>query len=194
MVELRDAMSFMLQHHPAGAGELSEAMLLRLLYLADWGHAMVHKQALTNVRWRRTGFGAHADCVFNAAKNRPDAFEVHPTGFQFGSPRHIIRRSFREIPSKIPPEGRFMLGFVLEIYGRLSWDVLAMTIAETYPVESAVMGEMIDVRLQCPEIIRDYPDVVALERPIRQLTCRPRDDISPGPDASEQLHLQRNVA
>lgn len=155
MLDLRDAMAYLIKNHPEGGGhELSEGTLIRLLYLSDWGHAMTHMAALTPIRWTKNEFGAYSRAVFYTAYQHPNFFTPVVRGALDAFAQHTILLNPDQTSPEISLTAECTLKVVLEVYGAASWTKLVNAVAFSYPIYIAEHGAAVDVLAVEPEVLR----------------------------------------
>ena len=88
-MKLIDAIAYICAKYPY-KDELSNARVTKMIYLADWRHALNEGKPLTDITWQFNHYGPWVPDVLNAAKQRPDAIEIVHTHNAFGSEKMIF--------------------------------------------------------------------------------------------------------
>lgn len=142
LVKPEDALVFMLRRYPA-SGDVTVTRAMKMLYLADWRHAIVHEEQMSTARWRIGQWGPDSDEAHSAIY-RSDRFVLERRPSPFGSLRTVI--SCRaDVGAAMPPKGRDVATFVIEKAHRLTERGIRDLVVGTYPMRTGARNVPLDL-------------------------------------------------
>lgn len=168
MAELRDVMAYLIARYPS-RHELSNARLTKMVYLADWKHAIEHGRQITDVRWYFDNFGPWVPDVVNTARQHPSLFAVREGWTGFGNRKttiDLVDEAYR--PAALDTDERASLDHVLKTTPHLSFEAFIQLVYSTYPIRKSDRYTWLDLPALAAEYAFERPSAVgewAVHRP-----------------------------
>ncbi len=132
MVSLRDVVAYICKNY-RHKGDLSNARVTKMVYLADWKSAIERDEQLTNITWRFDHYGPFVYDVLDTAREDP-AFEVVSTSNMYGSQKELLKVADDVDYPSLGGEEKEVLDFVLEESARMNWSEFIKLVYSTYPI------------------------------------------------------------
>lgn len=133
---------FMLRHYPAGE-HVTVTRAAKMLYLADWRHAIVHGEQMSTARWSVGRWGPDSDEAHSAIY-RSTLFVLERRPSPLGPLRTVISCG-SDVDVTLSPQGREVASYVVEKVHRLSERGIRDLVAGTYPMRTGVCDVPLDL-------------------------------------------------
>ncbi len=143
MAELVDVITYLCERSP-DRGDLSNARLTKLTYLADWKSALDRGQQITPIKWIFDQFGPFVYDVKDAAI-ADSAFVVQDTTNVYGAPKTLIKLVQDRGYSSLLDEEKDILDWVIETSSKMTWNAFIRLVYSTYPIMSQDRGTKLDL-------------------------------------------------
>jgi hypothetical protein len=158
----------------AGGCIKSEFRLNKLLYLADWYHALATGEQLSDLKWKRHHYGPYVPDIDLAGRQSglvDRRYYRAPVG-QSGSGTEYFLRPGVKLPV-VDPVALEILNFAQRKIAGLHRDALSEFIYQTPPMAQAKFGDLLDiegaarkVRLEnaarfANQVLPDYAELIA---------------------------------
>lgn len=151
MNKLQNMLAYLCLHYPS-EGDISNARLTKMIYLADWFSALAYDRQLTNIKWVFNHYGPYVDDVFNSLND--NNFTISHTKNYFGSEKTIISYIGKEQDINLDPESRQILQLVIDKTKSLNFDGFIQYIYSTYPVRAKNRYSTFDL----PKLAKELKD------------------------------------
>lgn len=137
MVEkLIAAIRYLCKHYPY-PGELSNARVTKMIYLADWEQARRSGRQLTPIQWHFDHYGPFVPDVLAAAKADP-SMQVASTVNMYGSPKNLLSYIGSEDPKAgLSADELEVLNKVISDTSSLTFRPFIQHVYNTYPIRTA---------------------------------------------------------
>lgn len=157
---LRDVVAYLCDHYPR-PGQLSNARLTKMVYLADWKSAIERGEQLTDLSWEFSYYGPYVPDVVRLARS-DDGFEVEEGKNPLGERRELVRRvpgvvGGEEYPS-LTPEDRGLLDFVVGSVEDKGFTEFIKLVYSTYPIVTQERHSQLDL----VRLAREYAEAAPL--------------------------------
>jgi hypothetical protein len=156
MGSLRDTMAYICKHYPH-KGELSNARVTKMVYLADWRSAIIRGEQLTGTPWVFNHYGPFVYDVLDTAKDDP-AFQVVSTRNMYGAPKDLIKVAPDVTYPSLEKDEKEILDFVIDSSADKNWDEFVRLVYSTYPI----VAEERHTELNLVKLANEYQEVVPL--------------------------------
>lgn len=143
MAELKDIIGYFCANYP-NRGDLSDARLTKMVYLADWKSALDRKQQMTQIDWKFNHYGPYVEDVVRLALFDQD-FNVEATNNMFGGYKKLISLKRDFAFTSITPEDETVLKHVIDTTSKLTWDSFIKLVYSTLPVVLSEKGSQLDL-------------------------------------------------
>ena len=114
--------------------DLSVARVTKLVYLADWLHAIERDCQITYIQWHFDNFGPFVWDVKNCARDHPDTFAIQNTNTPFGTPKTTITLKQSKRSAHLDREKTRIINSVRKKTSKKTWAEFIRTIYSTYPI------------------------------------------------------------
>jgi len=158
MATLTDVVAFLIQQYPYRV-DLSKARLTKLVYLADWHHAVNHGSQISGIKWHFDNFGPFVRDVIDTVTSHPEIFKVVETVNMFGNPKTKIDLISERIQISLSESAAKSVGFVIEKTSNLSWSNFIRLVYSTYPIASSPRYSDLDLPLLALEYSKQAQSV-----------------------------------
>lgn len=159
-VTLRDVVSYLCDHYPR-PGQLSNARLTKMVYLADWKSAIERGEQLTDLSWEFSYYGPYVPDVVRLARS-DDGFEVEEGKNQLGERRELVRRAPGAVEDEkyasLSPEDKGLLEFVIGSVEDKSFTEFIKLVYSTYPIVTQERHSELDL----VRLAREYAEAAPL--------------------------------
>lgn len=129
---LDDVIVYICKNYPL-AHELSKARLTKMVYLADWNHALAYGRQLTEIEWIFHNFGPYVDDVIDAARSCP-AVTVERTVNFYGDPKELVTAKSWAPNPMLPDNAKRVIDKVMNETRTLYWDGFIKMVYSTPPI------------------------------------------------------------
>lgn len=144
MTKLQAIIRYLCMHYPY-KGELSNARVTKMVYLADWLNAQQRGGQLSDIQWLFDHYGPFVPDVMNAAK-ADHGMLVQYTTNMYGSPK--VQLSFVGDPREqldLNPSELRILDRVIEDTAPLAFNSFINHVYDTYPIRTADRYSTLDL-------------------------------------------------
>jgi hypothetical protein len=143
MAGLKEIMIYFLKRQPGC--QQSNARLTKMIYLADWRHAIKHGCQLSDIKWRFDNFGPFVWEPLEVAKSEKANFKVSESS-TFLDNRKSIKLHGKNQPDPVLSEpGRETLEHVIQTTNDLNWSDFITLVYSTYPVLTSERFSTLDL-------------------------------------------------
>jgi hypothetical protein len=133
MADLKSIIAYILLHYPF-KDELSNARVTKMVYLADWKHALTTGQQLSSINWYFDNFGPFVWDVKTTASDHPELFAIEQTSNMFGESKSLfVLKSIPDV-SSLSKSGTDAIQHVIESTSSLGWVKFIRLVYGTYPI------------------------------------------------------------
>lgn len=132
MANLVDVVAFLLQEYPQKE-DLSNARVTKMVYLADWKHALQHGRQLTSIRWYFDNYGPFVWDVKDIVTERRDLFRTVSCANPYGSPKLRLEMIVAVDP-RVSATERNALDHVIGMTYTLSYHDFIKLVYSTWPI------------------------------------------------------------
>ena len=144
--ELKHVLAYLIKNYPSEkAGDLSNARVTKMVYLADWHFALNHQRQMTNISWFFDTYGPFVKDIEKTAGKHSDIFVTDFGNNRFGMPKKTF--SLRD-PSKKIDLGKAekkSLDHIIKVTGDLTWRNFINLIYSSYPVQVSEHYTVLDL-------------------------------------------------
>lgn len=133
MSTLHDVMAYLVWQYPY-PGDLSNARLTKMIYLADWRTAIQEGRQITSIEWPFNHYGPYVHDVIEEARSSED-FSIESSETMYGSPKQVVKLR-RDVTPGLEPWEREALDHVIASTKDLTWAKFIELVYSTYPVVS----------------------------------------------------------
>lgn len=143
MNPIQQIVAYFCLHYPY-AGDLSNARITKLVYLADWYSALADSRTLTGINWVFNHYGPYVDDVISNVSLSPN-FDVIQTQTSFGSSKSIVSYYGPDISGDLPARTRQILDLVITKTQNLYFNDFISYVYSTYPVQAQARYANLDL-------------------------------------------------
>ncbi len=133
MATTRDALAFLLREYPY-ASDLSNARVTKMVYLADWHHAVTHGSQITDIQWFFDNHGPFVWTVKDVASQNPGLFRVADSINYFGARKCEITLLNRDVNPVIKESEAASIRHIVQATKEFDWDTFIRLVYSTYPI------------------------------------------------------------
>lgn len=162
MAALRDILAYLLARYPY-ASELSNARVTKMVYLADWRHAIENGAQMSPVQWVFNNYGPFVWDIKDAAEANPTIFAVSAEANYFGSPKLLLSLRDKEYVPQLQASEKAAIDHVVESTKKLTWESFIRLVYSTYPIIRSARFSVLDLRGLAAEYnatVRNQPDAL----------------------------------
>jgi len=152
MAKLKDIMVYIIKKYPFKM-DLSNAKLTKMIYLADWKHAISYGGQISGIKWYFDNFGPFVWDIKNEALNDLELFTVKEILNTYGSPKVIIGMKQIQYLPEITNEEAKSIDHVIETAKKLNWDQFIRLVYSTYPIISSEKYSYLDLSKKAKEYL-----------------------------------------
>jgi hypothetical protein len=152
MAKLKDIMAYIIKEYPLKS-DLSNAKLTKMIYLADWKHAITYGHQISDIMWYFDNYGPFVWDIKDEALNEPEIFVVKEVLNAYGSPKVIIGLNQMQYTPKISVEEAKSINHVIESAKKLNWDQFIRLVYSTYPIISSEKYNHLDLVKKAKEYL-----------------------------------------
>lgn len=136
MSELKEVIAYILIHYPHKE-ELSNARLTKMIYLADWKHAMEEKKQITPIKWYFDNYGPYVSDVQNEIFHNKNLFEQKETTNIYGSPKKLFSIKEFDYNPTLKKSEISAINHVISKTSSLDWHSFINLVYSTHPISSS---------------------------------------------------------
>lgn len=151
MAHLKDVIAYLLKEYPF-ADELSNARVCKMIYLADWRHAIRQGKTITNINWYFDNFGPYVEDVKQVVQDNPELFSLESTSTIYGDPKTLFSLKNSEYEPRLADEEVKTLDYVISKTKPLNWSEFIKLVYSTYPIQSSERYQ----NLNLPTLAAEY--------------------------------------
>ena len=152
MANLKDIMVYIIRKYPFKS-DLSNAKLTKMIYLADWKHAITYGRQVSGIKWYFDNFGPFVWDIKDEALTDSDTFIVKEVLNAYGSPKVIIDMKQIQYVPEISKEEANSIDHVIETAKKLNWDQFIRLVYSTYPIISSEKYTHLDLSTKAKEYL-----------------------------------------
>ena len=152
MAKLKDIMVYIIEKYPLKS-DLSNAKLTKMIYLADWKHAITCGNQISEIKWYFDNYGPFVWDIKDEALNESEIFIVKEVLNAYGSPKVIIGMKQIQYHPEITKEEASSIDHVIESAKKLNWDQFIRLIYSTYPIISSEKYTYLDLSKKAKEYL-----------------------------------------
>jgi hypothetical protein len=145
MAQLSDVMYYLLSSYPENySGDLSNARLTKMVYLADWHSSINRGCQITDVDWYFDNFGPFVWDIKKTADSNPNLFEVESATNYYGGKKNL----FSHVPGYSPnltADELNSLDHIIRVTKDLTWDRFIKLVYGTFPIASTDRYQNLDL-------------------------------------------------
>jgi hypothetical protein len=142
--EIRDILIYLFRHYPR-PNSLSKARVIKMVYLADWRHAIQHDKPITKINWIFNHYGPYVADVVDAVRHDPD-FDVVLVANAYGEPKELIRvKAHAQYKGVLSTEAQDAIDHIIDKTSSLLWDDFIRLVYSTYPVLASQRYAQLDL-------------------------------------------------
>ena len=156
-MKLIDAITYLCSKYPY-KDELSNARVTKMIYLADWRHALDKKVPLTNITWEFNHFGPWVPDVLNEARAHPESIELVPGRTAFGSDKVCFEARSDARWDSLTVEELTYLDQVVESTKQLTFQGFIDLVYGTFPVRRSKRYDTLDLAAFAAQYWREQAD------------------------------------
>lgn len=149
MANLKDILVCILNKYPY-KNELSNARLTKLVYLADWYHAIRYKEQISNIKWYFDNYGPFVWDIYKEVESN-DIFKVENTLNYFGNDKKLITL-VEKVDVNLKDIEIQSIEKVIENTKDLNWDNFINLVYSTYPILSTEKYNYLDLKNKAQQL------------------------------------------
>jgi hypothetical protein len=143
---LKNIIAYILKHYPKNIkGELSNARLTKIIYLADWHQAINKGKQITNINWYFDNYGPYVSDVKNEVESNPSIFRAVKTDNIFNTPKILMELADDKYEPDITEEQKESIDYVIEVTKKMYWDQFIKLVYSTYPISNSERYTFLDL-------------------------------------------------
>lgn len=136
MAALKDIIAYILKVYPHKF-ELSNARVTKMIYLADWRHAITSSCQVSPISWYFNNYGPFVWDVKDTALANPELFDVQETTNAYGDSKILLSLKDDDYILQLSEEERKSIDHVIEKTKALNWNSFIRLVYSTYPIASS---------------------------------------------------------
>lgn len=133
MADLKDILAYVIKKYPY-KDELSNARLTKIIYLADWKHAITYGTQVSPIRWYFDNYGPFVWDVKDTATAYQELFVAKEITNMYGGPKTTIGLINSGYIPAISEKEQKSLDHVIEKTNKLNWEQFIRLVYSTYPI------------------------------------------------------------
>ena len=146
-------MAYILEKYPDKT-HLSNARVTKMIYLADWRHAITDKKQITNIRWYFDNYGPYVWDIKEVAEANPDLFTTIEGSTAYGNPKLLLEIIDNKYIPNLSEEEKKTLDHVIAKTKDLSWSEFIRLIYSTYPIITSERYSYLDLCEKAKDYLR----------------------------------------
>lgn len=132
MANLKDILILILEEYPY-KGELSNARLTKLVYLADWYNSIHHHNQISSIKWYFDNYGPFVWDIYKEVQKH-DIFKIENTTNFYGKEKKLITLKKKEEYNSLNKNDIKSIKKVLKATEDLNWQKFINLVYSTYPI------------------------------------------------------------
>lgn len=153
MAELKDVLAYLLQRYPR-PGDLSNARVTKMVYLADWRHTLEEGRQITNIVWMFDHYGPFVWDVMRTVYEHKDLFKAEETATLYGNRKVLISCTNPDYEPRLTESEATAIDHVIHATKGLDWQEFIGLVYSTYPVVSSERYSRLDLKRAAEEYKR----------------------------------------
>lgn len=146
MATLKDVMAYLIQQYPEYTkGELSNARLTKMVYLADWHQAINHERQISDIKWYFDNYGPFVTDVEQTATEHEELFGLRLERNFYGQPKKVFFLTDNDYDPILTDEEQASLDHIIGITQKLYWNDFIKLVYATHPVASSERYSFLDL-------------------------------------------------
>lgn len=145
MAKLQDILAYMLQRYPH-SGDLSNARVTKMVYLADWRHVLEEGRQISSIRWYFDNYGPFVWDVLDTVNSNPFVFRAKETINAYGSHKTAISCIDASYAPQLDPSERHAIDHVIQATAPLGWQQFIGLVYSTHPIVRSERFTHLDLR------------------------------------------------
>ncbi len=133
MAEIIDVIAYIIRNSP-NKPDLSNARLTKMVYLADWRHAITQKSLITSINWYFDNYGPFVWDIKRTAEENPDIISISPQVNAYGNPKLLFGLNQENYDPILTLEEKGSLDHVIEKTKDLNWGEFIRLVYSTFPI------------------------------------------------------------
>lgn len=161
MAKLENIVGYLIAHYP-NHDDLSNARLTKMVYLADWKHAITMGRPISEIPWYFNNFGPFVSDVKRVAEQYPSVFTLRESATMFGNPKTIIGLKpggydLAALDTSFAISERDAMDHVIQTTAPLTYDAFIRLVYSTYPILKSERYSYLNL----PELALEYQEFLA---------------------------------
>lgn len=156
MAELRDVIAYLLAFYPHQS-ELSNARVTKMVYLADWKHALDFGRQMTAIHWTFNHYGPYVPDVLTAVTSDPRSFRAQQATTAFGHQKTAFQLLETAPAPVLSSAEQATLDHVIASTQALTFEGFIRLVYSTYPVVRSERYSQLDLSALADEYRRLIP-------------------------------------
>lgn len=136
MQKLIEIIAYILDKYPY-KGDLSNARVTKMIYLADWKSLINYNYAISNIRWYFDNYGPFVWDISNIVETNKDIFDVIETSNMFGTKKVSFSLKKNIEYNLLTRTNIEIIDLIIKITKGLSWKEFIKFVYSTYPIVSS---------------------------------------------------------
>lgn len=146
MNKLRDIIAYIIKNYPKHKmGDLSNARVTKLVYLADWHSCLRDKGQISPIHWYFDNYGPFVWDVLKEIKKSPDTFKISKTRNFYGGKKTLFSLRDNDIVPNLSVSEKKSIDHILEVTKEMDWDNFIKLVYSTFPIASSERYENLDL-------------------------------------------------
>jgi len=137
MNSLKDIIFYVLQSYP-GTNDLTEARIVKIIYLSDWHQALYYRKQISTINWYHDNCGPYSDDIRNTILDNSNLFIIDP-------PKNLIMIKDKNYYPHLGIIERKSIDHIITISSALNWNEFIKLVYSTYPVSSSSKYSNLDI-------------------------------------------------
>ena len=138
--------------------ELSNARLTKMVYLADWKHALENGTQITNIDWYFDNYGPFVRDVEATALKNPQLFKVHSTTNMYGQYKKTFSLKDEGYAPNLKRSELDALDHIINVTKILYWKDFIKLVYSTHPIASSERYTHLDLPEKAREYLAEVPE------------------------------------
>lgn len=151
MAAIKDVLAYLLANYPHEQ-ELSNARVTKMIYLADWHHAINVGSQITPISWIFDNYGPFVWDVAQTAKMCPELFSTSEETNMYGSRKLQLSLVDKDYVPEVSSREAASIKHVIETTKGLYWSGFIRLVYSTYPIVNAERYSSLDL----PAMAKNY--------------------------------------
>jgi hypothetical protein len=150
MATIKDTLVFLLREYPY-ASDLSNARVTKMVFLADWHHAVTQGKQITDIKWFFDNHGPFVWAIKDVATQNSQVFRVAESINYFGTPKCEITLLDLHAQSSIVESEAASIRHVIQATKEFDWDTFIRLVYSTYPIVNSPRYSHLDLVAKADE-------------------------------------------